>query len=121
MGWQIEQCHLWVDFFSICQEDKSRQQAGVASLLAYIAVSDAYLVPAMHGFEDDKFGKVHGFFTADVIQGFGNRAWCRLEAFTAWCIALLRGREGALFAMQPNDDTLWPLQYEFHPEQLPSG
>ena len=70
----------------------------------YIAYSDAFIVPAMHGMDGVDVSSIHEY---------GKRAWCRLEAFAAFTWALLTGRR-ALFANDPSQSSkLRPINFQF--------
>ena len=87
---------VWIDYACVDQDDEQRKARGIASLLGYVARCDALIVPACEGggdgggFTKQAFGAQRGFYYVGMVTGYGARAWCRLEAFTMWCVALLR-------------------------------
>ena len=126
--WQESDVHVWIDFCGIHQFDPDLKMRGVRSLRAYVAKSDAVLVPAAKGFEFYGEGKVW----AHYIREYGARAWCRVEAFTAVTVALMKGSSNApLYAVRMESkpgaaglgavSDLVPVRYSFRRDHLPSG
>ena len=128
-SWKEEDVYIWLDFCGIDQLDNELKLRGVKSLRAYVAKSDAVLIPAVKGFDFYGEGKVW----AHYIKEYGARAWCRVEAFTAVTVALTKGLSAApLYAIRPTAkpghgvghtavSELVPVRYSFRSDHLPSG
>jgi hypothetical protein len=73
---------LWVDFCCIEQDDKNRLLAGVKSLIGYISLCDALLIPSPEvPAANDR--------TIDRIAGsYGKRAWTLLESMSFFAVRI---------------------------------
>jgi len=89
---------VWLDFFSIDQEDRENQKKGIDSLPAYIKNSDALITPyhlrdvrgkgeSACDCQDPLDHIWHNKWTAPILQlknhehEYFGRAWCRLEMY----------------------------------------
>ena len=82
-GWTLDKTYLWMDFFSIEQDDMQTKRAGIASLRGYAAACDAMMVPCPE-IPSSTMRDV------DMLPGsYGERAWTRLEAMTFFTISSL--------------------------------
>jgi len=70
---------LWMDYFSIYQDDLEMKLKGVESLIKYATLCDYMLVPT----EEDKMLPPQ----PEKIPEYGRRGWCRCEyfIFSSWC------------------------------------
>jgi len=131
-GWEEEDLHVWCDFMCIDQKNHDLKLKGIKSLRAYVAKSDAFLVPAMKGFGYHGGGKVW----AHYITEYGERAWCRLEVFVAWAAALMKGLQTPpIYAMDAKNAknvggskgsskgaiSLHAVRYSYRADHLPSN
>lgn len=117
-GWDPREVYLWMDFFSVEQDNAPALQAGIASLLGYVIACDEMVVPCpklslgssetatsagwaggmspgLCG-EDVSHDVYHSSpltaganFVDSLPCGFGDRAWSRLEAMAFYTAGAL--------------------------------
>ena len=70
---------LWMDWFSIAQDDKALKLKGIRSLIKYVTLSSFMLIPCKE--TPDPLEPNPG-----RLPGYGPRAWCRCEwlIFSMW-------------------------------------
>ncbi len=79
-NWDVTNVYLWLDFFSVDQDDARLLQAAAASLRAYVSVCDAVIIPAP-GIPTERDR------TVDRISGdYGIRAWIQLECMAFYTV-----------------------------------
>mmetsp|Transcript_87244 Transcript_87244/g.247759 ORF Transcript_87244/g.247759 Transcript_87244/m.247759 type:complete len:505 (-) Transcript_87244:335-1849(-) len=76
---------VWIDYACVEQDDHEMQQLGIASLIAYAARSDVVLSPVQ--VEPEAMKSFSGATHPMDLHNYGERAWCRLEAYTYGCMA----------------------------------
>lgn len=118
MSWNLwKDVYVWVDFACVNQDDSTLQMAHIKSLLAYVARSDALLIPASQGYNTWALSD-----SVDDVNVYSERAWCRLESFVMWVVGLLRGMaDPPIFVTTDNPVKVKCLKYNYEPSSLPSG
>jgi hypothetical protein len=76
---------LWMDWFSIDQDDPELKSKGVASLIRYTTKCSYMLVPLDRPLAEAKI------VFPEQIPEYGGRAWCRLEYFCFSCLSEMSG------------------------------
>lgn len=75
-GLQAENVAIWMDWFSIYQDDDKEKSKGVRSLIKYATLCTYMVVPL----DQDPFDGM-GEAYPDYIENYGERGWCRCEFF----------------------------------------
>ncbi|CAE8627447.1 unnamed protein product [Polarella glacialis] len=89
-GLDLEKLAIWMDFACIEQDIPELLLAGVESLLSYASRSQFILIPvfpqpaAVQAFQDAEH-------PMDLLD-YGERGWCRLEAYVFLCLGEITGR-----------------------------
>jgi len=97
---------IWCDWACIEQDDKDAKSRGVASLIAYAAQSSFMLIPVSSDEHDTQ--NFHKATHPTDLSNYGERAWCRLEAYIYSCVAEATQRPPHIFAVcQANASCLW--------------
>lgn len=92
---------IWCDWACIDQDDLAKQRLGIASLITYVASSAFFLIPV-----GPDVASVSAFQTAShpmMLHNYGERAWCRLEAYIFMCVAEVRLRPSYCYGFGPID------------------
>lgn len=92
---------VWMDYFSIDQDDKNLMTKGIQSLIAYSARAHVLLIP-VHPDTKAVNAFIHAKHPTDLLN-YGERAWCRLENYVFLCIAEMTGQEMNCFAYGLHD------------------
>ena len=85
-GWDRRNVVLWVDWFSITQEDADVKLKGVKSLIHYTTLCKAMLIP-----QRGKIGENIKYPEQLPIYGF--RGWCRCEYYVFSCWSEMQKQE----------------------------
>jgi hypothetical protein len=81
---------LWMDWFSINQDDPDLKTLGIASLLRYTTNCTHMLVPLAQELADVNIKY------PEQIPTYGKRAWCRSEFFCFSCLSEMRIEAGGI-------------------------
>ena len=81
---------LWMDWFSIDQDDKALKSLGVASLIRYTTNCQYMLIPCGQPLVEAKVA------FPEQLPVYGGRAWCRLEFFCFSCLSEMRKVPGGV-------------------------
>ena len=117
-GWRAKKVAIWMDWFSIVQDQRAEKLDGIMSLIKYATLCEAMLVPT----EEEAFGLYNGAKDSLDIPGYGVRSWCRLENFVFSKWAQLRSMDVPLYAISRNGTLQhYPSMDIYDPSELPSG
>jgi len=81
---------VWVDYACIDQDDPQLQMLGVQSLVHWAMLSDFLLIPSFPRKEDSHAFR-HAVLPTQLLN-YGERAWCRLEAYIFLCVSEAEGK-----------------------------
>jgi len=81
---------VWVDYACIDQDDPHLQMLGVQSLVHWAMLSDFLLIPSFPRKEDSHAFR-HAVLPTQLLN-YGERAWCRLEAYIFLCVSEAEGK-----------------------------
>lgn len=85
-GWDPMQVVLWIDWQSLDQQDKALKLKGVTSLINYVKMCKAMLVPT----EETSLRVSY----PNEIPQYGTRGWCRIEYFIFALLSEMADRNG---------------------------
>ena len=83
---------LWIDWFSIEQDDRALKLAGVESLIGYATRCEYMLIPVEVEERIEELGGCASFDPGS-LPAYGPRAWCRCEWFIFMLWAEMEGAE----------------------------
>lgn len=111
--WHLDLLAVWLDFACVEQDDQQKRQAGVNSLLGYMARCKFIIIPAL---EAPKYPVVHR-----MPSDYGIRAWTRLESLGFYILSLISdARRPELYYTAPNNQ-VGHLDYVLLPYTMPSA
>ena len=94
-GLERDKAVLWIDWFSIDQDDPELKLKGVQSLIKYATLCTFMLIPVEEEEDIRRLQDPHDAAGWDPsgLPGYGPRAWCRLEWFVFMLWAEMSGIE----------------------------
>ena len=96
-GLRLKPAHLvlWMDWFSIDQDDMEKKLRGVRSLIHYVTCCDVMLIPVFEPTTDPDPQSSGPFSRVSMnvykIPAYGERGWCRCEFFIFVCSSEIQG------------------------------